>query len=148
MSRRLTRLVGMLAVLGATFLSVGLPAASAKPILMRTLTNEIQHQRQIWSQHVFAPAGSLQPPAPPCPENGMLPSPFSNCGLPEFPATTLPDPGNMSYYGGHVQTNPHVYIVYWGWGEPGAFPASQACSAENITEGTITATLQCDPLGR
>jgi serine protease len=147
MSKRLIRLAGVLAVLSTTLLSVGLPAASAKPILMRTLTKEIQHQRQIWSQHVFAPAGSLQPPAPPCPENGMLPSPFSNCGLPEFPATTLPVPGNMSYYGGHVQTNPHVYIVYWGWGESGAFPASQTCSAENIAEGSLTATLQCDPDG-
>jgi serine protease len=147
MSKRLIRLAGVLAVLGTTLLCVGLPAASAKPILMRTLTNEIAHQHQIWSQHVFAPVGSLQPPAPPCPENGMLPAPFSNCGAPEFPATTLPYPGNMSYYGGHVQTNPHVYIVYWGWGEPGAFPAGQTCSADNITEGALTATLACDPDG-
>ena len=58
----------------------------------------------------------------------MLPSPFSNCGLPEFPATTLPFPGNMAYWGGHVQAAPKVYIVYWGWGEPGAFPASQTCA--------------------
>ncbi len=128
-------------------LSAGAMAASAKPILMPTVTKEIQQQRAIWQNHVFAPVGSLQPPAPPCPENGMLPSPFSNCGLPEFPATTLPYPGNMAYYGGHVVTNPKVYIVYWGWGEPGAFPSSQTCNAETVTEGSISATLACDPDG-
>jgi hypothetical protein len=121
--------------------------ASAKPILMPTIAKEIATQRAIWQQHVFAPVGSLQPPAPPCPENGMLPAPFSNCGLPEFPATTLPFPGNMAYWGGHVQTAPKVYVVYWGWGENGAFPASQSCSPETITEGSTTATLACDPEG-
>jgi serine protease len=44
-------------------------------------------------------------------------------------------------------TNPKVYLVYWGWGEPGAFPSSQTCSAETITEGSTTATLACDPDG-
>jgi serine protease len=122
-------------------------SASANPILMPTLTKEIQQQRAIWQNHVFAPVGSLQPPAPPCPENGMLPSPFSNCGAPEFPATTLPYPVNMAYWGGHVQTQPKVYIVYWGWGEPGAFPASASCSPETITEGPVSATLSCDPDG-
>ena len=102
--------------------------ASAKPILMPTITKEISKQHKIWSQHVFAPAGALQPPAPPCPENGRLPAPLSNCGLPEFPATTLPFPGNMAYWGGYVQVAPKVYVVYWGWGEPGAFPASAQCS--------------------
>lgn len=146
MSKRFYRCgCATLAVLGAGLLSAGVPAASAKPILMPTLQREIQQQQQIWQQHVFAPVGKLQPPAPPCPENGMLPAPFSACGLPEFPATTLPYPGNMSYWGGQVQTTPHVYVVYWGWGEKGAFPATQACSAEKIVEGTTTATLKCDP---
>jgi serine protease len=121
-------------------------AASAKPILMLNMKQEAQKQHAIWAQHVFAPVGSLQPPAPPCPENGLLPSPMSNCGLPEFPATTLPFPGNMAYYGGHVQTNPKVYIVYWGWGQPGAFPG-QSCSSESFTEGAVSATLSCDPDG-
>jgi serine protease len=135
-----------LAAACAAMLTVGALAASAKPILMPTLTKEIGHQRQIWSQHVFAPVGSLTPPAPPCPENGLLPAPFSNCGLPEFPATTLPYPGNMSYWGGHVQTSPREYIVYWGWGEQGAFP-KQSCSSETFSEGSISATLGCDPDG-
>jgi hypothetical protein len=121
--------------------------ACAKPILLATSQKEIANQRAIWEQHVFAPVGALQPPAPPCPENGMLPPPLSNCGLPEFPATTLPYPGNMSYYGGHVQTNPHVYVVYWGWGEKGAFPSTARCTPESISEGSVRATLPCDPDG-
>ncbi len=146
MKRSLLRGVTATATVAAV-LGCGAVAASAKPILMPTLKKEIQAQRAIWQQHVFAPAGSLQPPAPPCPENGMLPSPLSNCGLPEFPATTLPFPGNMAYYGGHVQTAPKEYLVFWGWGEPGAFPSSQACTSENLTEGSFTATLACDPDG-
>jgi serine protease len=27
----------------------------------------------------------------------------------------------MAYFGGHVQVTPKVYLVFWGWGEPGAF---------------------------
>jgi hypothetical protein len=146
MKRRSLRAAGTtLAVAG--LLGVFAAGAGAKTILMPTLKKEVQTQRAIWQQHVFAPVGSLQPPAPPCPENGMLPSPLSNCGLPEFPATTLPFPGNMAYYGGHVQTTPKEYLVFWGWGEKGAFPASQTCTAENLTEGSFTATLACDPDG-
>ena len=125
----------------------GAASASATPILMPTLKSEIAAQNAIWAQHTFAPVGKLQPPAPPCPENGMLPAPFSNCGLPEAPATTLPYPTNMAYWGGHVQTQPKVYVVYWGWGEKGAFPAGQACTSEKLVEGTATATLRCDPDG-
>src|SRR5205085_10321454 len=51
------------------------------------------------------------------------------------------------YYGGHVQTTPKEYLVFWGWGEKGAFPASQTCSSEALTEGSFTATLACDPDG-
>src|SRR5947209_12557271 len=133
-----------LAALVAAALATAGPAA-AKPIAMPTVTSELQQQHHILAQHVLAPIGKLQPPAPPCPENGMLPAPFSNCGLPEFPATTLPYPGNMSYWGGHVQAVPHVYLVYWGWGAKGAFPASERCAAETIAEGAVTATLPCDP---
>ncbi len=148
MPKRLRRTVtAILIALSAGLAGAALPAASAKPILMPTLQGEISRQHQVWEQHVFAPVGTLQPPAPPCPENGLLPSPFSNCGLPEFPATTLPYPGNMAYWGGHVQTTPHVYLVFWGWGENGAFPAGEPCGSEPIVEGSITATLPCDPDG-
>jgi serine protease len=147
MKRLLGRSGVVVALVLTSWLSVGALSATAKPIKMLNLRQEVQKQRSIWNAHVFAPAGALTPPAPPCPENGMLPAPLSNCGLPEFPATTLPFPGNMAYWGGHVQTAPKVYIVYWGWGQPGAFPASQPCAAENITEGSTTATLACDPDG-
>lgn len=101
----------------------------------------------------WAGAGSnhtaLQPPAPPCPESGLLPAPFSNCGLPEFPATGQPYPGNMAYWGGHVQTNPIVYLVYWGWGQSGAFGTcgGPATFNENTTAGPSSVTLACDPDG-
>ena len=121
-------------------------SAAAKPVLMPTITNELQTQHQILEQHVLAPIGKLQPPAPPCPENGLLPAPFSNCGLPEFPATTLPFPGNMAYWGGHVQASPKIYLVYWGWGERGAF-ANQRCSSTKLGSGDSAQTLRCDPDG-
>jgi hypothetical protein len=115
-------------------------AASANPILMPTLPKEIARQQAIIAAH-----RAINPPAPPCPESGMLPEPFSNCGLPEAPATTLPYPGNMAYWGGHVQVHPQVYLVYFGWGEAGAFPAGAQCTSETLAEGTLTATLPCDP---
>jgi len=44
------------------------------------------------------------------------------CCLPGPPvAAGAPYPGNMAYFGGHVQVTPKVYLVFWGWGEPGAF---------------------------
>src|SRR5690242_20873829 len=146
-TRRLNTMMGTLVVTVLAGLALSAGTAAAKPILMPTLQKEIATQHAAWAGHVFAPVGALQPPAPPCPENGMLPSPFSNCGLPEFPATTLPFPGNMAYWGGHVQTAPKVYVVYWGWGDPGAFPSSEPCSPETITEGSTSATLACDPDG-
>ncbi|HWF73547.1 MAG TPA: hypothetical protein VG186_09395 [Solirubrobacteraceae bacterium] len=140
-------MLAALAVLAALIAGVGAAAADANPILMPTLAKEIAQQEAFAQAHALAPLGPIQLPAPPCPENGLLPSPFSNCGLPELPATTLPWVGNMSYWGGHVQTKPKVYIVYWGWGEPGAFPAGNACAPETLSEGSVTATLNCDPDG-
>ena len=138
---QIRRLIGVMA--GAIIASLtGAAAASANPIVMPTLTNEIAKQQAIIAEHQ-----AITPPAPPCPENGMLPAPFSNCGLPEAPATTLPYPTNMAYYGGHVQVNPKVYLVYFGWGEPGAFAASEKCKAEPIVEGRIKVSLKCDPQG-
>ena len=124
----------------AFVLGVTAAQAPAKQILMPTLPNEIAKENAIIAAH-----RAINPPAPPCPENGTLPEPFSNCGLPEAPATTLPYPGNMAYWGGHVQVHPQVYLVYFGWGEPGAFPAGTTCESETLSEGTLTATLPCDP---
>jgi serine protease len=51
---------------------------------------------------------ALQPPPVCC-----VPNP----GL----ALGAPAPVNMAYFGGHVQVSPKVYLVYWGWGQQGAF---------------------------
>jgi serine protease len=37
------------------------------------------------------------------------------------PVAGEPAPVNMAYFGGHVQVDPKIYLVFWGWGEPGAF---------------------------
>jgi hypothetical protein len=41
-----------------------------------------------------------------------------------IPPAGQPAPVNMAYFGGHVQVTPKVYLVFWGWGEPGAFTRS------------------------
>ncbi|MHB8690165.1 MAG: hypothetical protein ACYDHH_02870 [Solirubrobacteraceae bacterium] len=120
---------------------------AAQPILMPTVAKLVAHEQQVVRSAGAAPSSSIQLPAPSCPENGLLPPPLGNCGLGEIPATGLPWLGNMSYWGGHVQTNPKIYLVFWGWGQPGAFPASSACQSETITEGALSATLACDPDG-
>src|SRR5580704_14230724 len=116
------RLLGGPALLTLGTLLIGSASAGANPILMPTLPNEIAKENAIIAAH-----RAINPPAPPCPESGMLPAPLSNCGLPETPATTLPYPGNMAYWGGHVQATPKIYLVYWGWGEPGAFASGATC---------------------
>ncbi|MDX6265479.1 MAG: hypothetical protein QOD70_219 [Frankiales bacterium] len=87
---------------------------------------------------------SLTPPAPPCPLPAL--GAVGPCvSVPETPAFGEPVPGNMAYYGGRVQVHPRVYLVYLGWGRPGAFTA--ACAPRTLSEGTIRATLKCDPDG-
>src|SRR5436305_108167 len=118
----------------ACALAIGLVSAgsaSAKPIYMPTITREIQQQ---------GAARAINPPPAPCPQFAVT----SCTPVPETPATTLPYPGNMAYYGGPVQVHAKEYLVYWGWGEHGAFPGQQ-CSSETITEGALSATLACDP---
>ena len=138
------------AAAAAALLGFGASSAAAKPILFPTLGKFFAHQDQLAQAEHAAATSSIQPPAPPCPENGLLPAPLGNCGLPALPATGVPLLGNMAYWGGHVQVTPHVYLVLWGWGEPGAFKA--ACSPETFSESlsdgsTQTVTLACDPDG-
>jgi serine protease len=56
--------------------------------------------------HVGDP--TLQPPPVCCAPTGP-------------PVAGEPAPVNMAYFGGHVQVTPKIYLVFWGWGEPGAF---------------------------
>jgi hypothetical protein len=37
------------------------------------------------------------------------------------PVAGAPAPVNMAYFGGHVQVAPKIYLVFWGWGQTGAF---------------------------
>ena len=146
------RLAGLTAV--ASIFAVTAVTANAKPVFMPTREHRLAQQNAL---HGTSASGGITPPAPPCPENGALyPAPsvwpsgvpylFGNCGITELPATGYPIPGNMAYYGGHVQVHPKQYLIYWGWGANGAFPG-QTCSRETFTEGTISATLKCDPDG-
>ena len=109
--------------------------ASANPIYLPSVTSEIQHDRA---------AGAINPPAPPCPQYSLG---VSCTPLPETPALGVPYPGNMAYYGGHVQVTPKEYLVYWGWGQAGAWPSGTTCTSETIAEGSSSATLACDPDG-
>jgi serine protease len=44
------------------------------------------------------------------------------CGLPwPPPPAGQPSPVNMAYFGGHVQVQPKIYLVLWGWHAPNAF---------------------------
>jgi serine protease len=60
----------------------------------------------------------LQPP--PVNTGGVCVGSVGLCVLPPPPAGE-PAPINMGYFGGHVQVAPKVYLVLWGWGQPGAF---------------------------
>lgn len=134
----------------STFAFAGV--AVARPIKLLTFKGELaRHQRQA----VTASREGLVPPPLPCPQNGLLPQVelapnfplIPNCGLPQIPVGTgAPYPGQMSYYGGRVQTKPREYLVLWGWGEPGAF-GTRACHAEQIREGKLRARVRCDPDG-
>ena len=126
--------------------------AAASPIKLLTFNGEFAKHA---SQSKAATSEGIVPPPTPCPQNGLLPQPqvspgigvVPNCGVPELPvAAGEPYPGQMSYYGGHVQTHPKEYLVLWGWGERGAF-GKRACSSEAIREGLLSATLGCDPDG-
>ena len=47
------------------------------------------------------------------------------CCIPVYQAAAgVPAPVNMAYFGGHVQVTPRVYLVFWGWGQTGAFDHS------------------------
>jgi hypothetical protein len=109
--------------------------ASANPIYLPNIIKEYRHDQAV---------GAIVPPAPPCPQYSLG---VSCTPVPETPALGIPFPGNMTYYGGHVQVHPHEYLVYWGWGQTGAWRAGTSCAAQTITEGSLSATLPCDPDG-
>jgi hypothetical protein len=113
-------------------------AASANPIYMPNVVKEAQHDQAVGAIQ------KINPPAPPCPQYSLG---VSCTPIPEAFALGVPYPGNMAYYGGHVQVTPKEYLVYWGWGQAGAWPSGTSCSPQTLTEGAFSATLACDPDG-
>jgi serine protease len=87
------------ATLAAVAVFLGAGGASADPVGHRPLY-------MADASHVGSPA--LQPPPVCCAPAGP-------------PVAGEPAPVNMAYFGGRVQVTPKIYVVYWGWGEPGAF---------------------------
>lgn len=158
--RALLALVALVAGVG-----IGVPAArsaepakiakTSGPIKLLPLRAELAKHN---AQAAQATSEGIVPPPSPCPQNGLIPqvavqglSVIPNCGIPELPiAAGEPYPGTMSYYGGHIQAQPHEYLVLWGWGVRGAFGKS-ACKSETFSVATISGiqkvTLTCDPDG-
>ena len=62
--------------------------------------------------HAMPPVGITPPSDDICMTLGLCPP-----GV----AAGQPMPVNMAYFGGKVQVTPKIYIIYWGWGEAGAF---------------------------
>jgi hypothetical protein len=136
------------------FAGAGAGVASAKMIKLPNVLKEAALQHKAASNQ-----RAIYPKAPPCPENGILPGllggisvagigvPVANCGVGEAPATTLPFLGPMAYWGGKVQVHPKEFLIFWGWGQNGAFPG-KTCTPETISEGSVApVTLACDPDG-
>ena len=135
------------------------PATAHHPIFMPTIGNLAQVRSGQSPLSPALPTGNpIQPPAPPCPipvtqipsvDTGVIGSTPSQVGpcvsAPEFPATGQPVLGNMAYWGGHVQVHPRIYLVFFGWDEPGAF--DYCTTPSKLNEGAIKATLKCDPNG-
>jgi hypothetical protein len=67
------------------------------------------------------------------------PSPIPGC-VPPAPPAGEPWPVNMAYFGGHVQVSPKIYLVFYGWGDKGAFTAPCATRPKGDP-------VPCDPVG-
>src|ERR1043166_3789785 len=53
--------------------------------------------------------------------NPALQPPPVCCAPVAPPPAGAPAPVNMAYFGAHVQVTPKIYLVFWGWGQAGAF---------------------------
>jgi hypothetical protein len=89
----------------------------------------------LWSNRAFDITGQgcvRSAPTNPhaMPAVGIMPPTVDICmtlGVcPPGVAAGQPMPVNMAYFGGKVQVRPKIYLVLWGWGEPGAFDHSSA----------------------
>ena len=93
--------------------------------------------------------GGIKPAIVPPPVLACLPvtppSPIPGC-VPPAPPAGEPWPGNMAYFGGHIQVAPKVFLVYYGWNLPGAF-ATGACPKTSTAAGAGVNFPACDPDG-
>ncbi len=80
--------------------------------------------------HVLPPTGIEPPTVDVCMTFGICPP-----GV----AAGQPMPVNMAYFGGKVDVNPKVYLVLWGWGEPGAFNHTGLSPTDPDGVGTLMA---------
>ncbi|MCU1343366.1 MAG: hypothetical protein JWN92_2789 [Candidatus Acidoferrum typicum] len=76
--------------------------------------------------HAMPPVGITPPAVDICMTLGVCPP-----GV----AAGQPMPVNMAYFGGGVQVSPKIYVVYWGWGMPGAFDHTAVGKPANDPDG-------------
>ena len=67
--------------------------------------------------------------------NPALQPPPVCCAPVGIPPAGQPVPVNMAYFGGHVQVTPQIYLVFWGWGQTGAFDHTTAGRPANDPDG-------------
>ncbi|MGZ4419556.1 MAG: hypothetical protein ACXVRV_15480, partial [Gaiellaceae bacterium] len=67
--------------------------------------------------------------------NPALQPPPVCCAPVAPPVAGEPAPVNMAYFGGHVQVTPKIYVVYWGWGQAGAFDHTTPGMPANDPDG-------------
>ncbi len=100
MSKRIVRAVVLAACLLASALATAVGPAGA----------EADGHHPLYMPNVNNMNNPLLQPPPVCCAPVGPPSPAG-----------APAPVNMAYFGGHVQVEPKIYLVFWGWGQAGAF---------------------------
>ncbi|MGZ4817567.1 MAG: hypothetical protein ACXVZJ_03020 [Terriglobales bacterium] len=98
----------------------------------------------LWSNKAFDAGGNgcvLKAPTSPhaMPTVGITPPAVDVCQTvgvcPPGVAAGQPMPVNMAYFGGKVDVTPKLYLVYWGWGQPGAFDHTSPTNPSNDPDG-------------
>src|SRR6266566_6261089 len=68
-------------------------------------------------------------------QNPALQPPPICCSPVGPPVAGEPAPVNMAYFGGHIQVQPKIYLVFWGWGQAGAFDHTTPGMPANDPDG-------------
>jgi hypothetical protein len=144
--RRTSLLAPGIALVGALGLAANAPGTTAhadsattalpyhQPAVMYTIGN---------TAAINGDTSVIKPAVVPPPILACLPvtppSPVPGC-VPPAPPAGEPWPVNMAYFGGHVQVTPKIYLIFYGWGRPGAF--STSCATRPAGD-----PVPCDPSG-